>query len=443
MSQDEMTGRILIVDDTLKNIQVLGTILRKEEYQINVAQNGLQAIKMAETVIPDLILLDVMMPELDGFETCKRLKTASDTKDIPVIFLTAKTETEDIVKGFELGAVDYVTKPFNATELLVRVRTHLTLRNLQKDLEQRVKDRTAELADANESLNQTNTAYSRFVPMEFLQLLHQKSILNIQLGDQVQMDMNVLFSDIVSFTSLSEQMNPQENFNFINAFLKRVSPTIRKHNGFIDKFVGDAIMALFPDKADDAVRAAISMQKEVSTYNEHRVEDGYQPIGIGVGLHTGNLMLGVIGEEERMDSSVISDAVNVASRMEGLTRRYRAAVVVSEDTYNKIEQPDDYNLRRLEKVQVMGKHDPVMVFEAFDGDPAELLALKQKTRSDFEHAISLYYEKKFAEANLCIAKVLSENPSDRAAQLYQGRIAQLMANGVPPDWTGVEVLTAK
>ena len=198
MSQDEMTGRILIVDDTLKNIQILGTILRKEEYQINVAQNGLQAIKMAETVIPDLILLDVMMPELDGFETCKRLKTASDTKDIPVIFLTAKTETEDIVKGFELGAVDYVTKPFNATELLVRVRTHLTLRNLQKDLEQRVKDRTAELAQANESLNQTNTAYSRFVPMEFLQLLHQKSILNIQLGDQVQMDMNVLFSDILS-----------------------------------------------------------------------------------------------------------------------------------------------------------------------------------------------------------------------------------------------------
>ena len=152
-------ARILIVDDTLQNIQVLGTVLREENYQINVAQNGLQALDVVGKVSPDLILLDVMMPELDGFETCKRLKADAETRDIPVIFLTAKVETEDIVHGFELGAVDYVTKPFNATELLARVHTHLEIQRLRRELEQyneqleqKVQERTAEVRAAHQIL---------------------------------------------------------------------------------------------------------------------------------------------------------------------------------------------------------------------------------------------------------------------------------------------------
>ncbi len=138
-------SRILIVDDTVKNIQVLGTVLKDQGYQINVAQNGVQALEIVQKVTPDLILLDVMMPEMDGFEACKRLKENPDTAEIPVIFLTAKVETDDIVKGFELGAVDYVTKPFNTTELLVRVNTHLSLYHLTQKLEQLVEERTAQL----------------------------------------------------------------------------------------------------------------------------------------------------------------------------------------------------------------------------------------------------------------------------------------------------------
>ena len=148
MSQTKNDARILIVDDALKNIQVLGTMLRKEGYQIQVAQNGLQALKVVETELPDLILLDVMMPQLDGFETCKLLKASERTKEIPIVFLTAKTETEYVIEGFDLGAVDYVTKPFNPTELLVRVNTHLTLYRLQQKLEQQVERRTAELRRA-------------------------------------------------------------------------------------------------------------------------------------------------------------------------------------------------------------------------------------------------------------------------------------------------------
>ena len=130
---DKSKIRILIVDDTLKNIQVLGTVLKQEGYQINVAQNGAQALKLAQQILPDLILLDIMMPEMDGFEVCRQLKDIPQTIEIPVIFLTARTETESIVEGFHLGAVDYITKPFNATELLVRVQTHLSLKK-SKDM---------------------------------------------------------------------------------------------------------------------------------------------------------------------------------------------------------------------------------------------------------------------------------------------------------------------
>jgi len=132
MEKIKKSARILIVDDVKKNIQVLGNILKKEEYQINVAMNGIQALKLVNKVVPDLILLDVMMPEMDGFETCKNLKASSKTRDIPVIFLTAKTEVEDIVKGFELGAVDYVTKPFNLIHLLRNIKTILALSHVRR-----------------------------------------------------------------------------------------------------------------------------------------------------------------------------------------------------------------------------------------------------------------------------------------------------------------------
>ena len=133
-------SQVLVVDDTPQNLQLLGKLLRDEGYRIIVAQSGRQALEAVKKVVPDLILLDVMMPEMDGFETCTRLKEIPVTRDIPVIFLTARTETESVVKGLRLGAVDYVTKPFSADELLVRVETHLTLQRLRKELEQRVEE---------------------------------------------------------------------------------------------------------------------------------------------------------------------------------------------------------------------------------------------------------------------------------------------------------------
>ena len=156
-------ANVLIVDDTQQNIQVLGTILHEQGYRINIAQDGVQALAVARKVHPDLILLDVMMPEMDGFEACRHLKADPATDDIPIIFLTARTETDDIVRGLELGAVDYITKPFNQTELLRRVQTHLELSQLRHHLEQRVVERTAELALAKEAAEAASRAKSAFL----------------------------------------------------------------------------------------------------------------------------------------------------------------------------------------------------------------------------------------------------------------------------------------
>jgi phosphoserine phosphatase RsbU/P len=162
-----MNERILLVDDTPSNIQMLVGVLKGKGYQLSIATNGLQALEVLQQIRPDLILLDVMMPELDGFETCKRIKSSEDLRDIPIIFLTAKTETSEIIKGFEVGAVDYVAKPFNASELLARVNTHLTMDQLRRSLA----EKNIELARAHaRELEMAHRVQSQLIPLRTPQI---------------------------------------------------------------------------------------------------------------------------------------------------------------------------------------------------------------------------------------------------------------------------------
>ncbi|HEY9606968.1 MAG TPA: adenylate/guanylate cyclase domain-containing protein [Allocoleopsis sp.] len=283
------------------------------------------------------------------------------------------------------------------------------------------KQAEAERIKFTNELFQLNQAFSRFVPRQFLQLLGKKSLLDVQVGDAVQQEMSVLFSDIRDFTTLSERMTPQENFKFINAYLSRMEAAIIENQGFIDKYIGDAIMALFGGSADDALKAGIEMIRRLADYNQYRIQSGYVPIQIGIGINTGSLMLGTVGGHSRMDSTVISDDVNLASRLEGLTKFYGVTLLISQQTLARLHNPTEYSLRFIEQVTVKGKSKAVAVFEVFDGDEPDMKQGKLVTKADFEAGLFLFHQQAFREAMERFNAVLSINPRDKVAQIYRDR----------------------
>jgi predicted ATPase/class 3 adenylate cyclase len=285
-------------------------------------------------------------------------------------------------------------------------------------------------------------AYARFVPHEFLRTLGHESILDVRLGDQVAQTMTVLFSDIRSYTTLSETMSPEENFNFINAYLRRIGPNITQNGGFINQYIGDGIMAMFPDP-ENAVKAAIGMLRALNRYNESRIAKGRIPIQTGIGMHTGNLMLGIIGDDERHDVGVISDVVNCASRIEGLTKFFGVSILITEDTLAGIERKEAYSHRFLGRVQVKGKEGVIAVYELFDADAGELARLKSKTNTLFRQGLEEYFNKNFAEAALYLKKAQTANPGDQVTTHYLRKAAMYLVGGVPEGWTGVERMEEK
>jgi two-component system sensor histidine kinase ChiS len=405
---------ILIVDDEPVNLQVLTNHLSLQHYQLTQASDGREALALIEQGFkPDLVLLDVMMPRMTGYEVCKKIREHFPATELPVVLLTAQNQVSDLVEGFSSGANDYLTKPISKNELLARIKTHI-------------------------QLSKINIAYSRFVPREFLEFLKRESIVDVQLGDQVQQEMTILFSDIRSFTTLSENMSPKENFDFLNDYLKRVGPVIRNHKGFIDKYIGDAVMALFPQTPDDALQAAIAMQQQVSLFNLERQAEDYPSLAIGVGLHTGSLMLGTIGEEQRMESTVIADAVNLASRLEGLTKIYGVGILISEQMLSQLNEPEQYSHRYLGQVLVKGKKAPVAVFEVYEGESDTLKTHKTQTRSEFERGVELYELEKFEQAQAVFESILEQNEQDKPARLYVERSQNDQSARKDGSWEEVE-----
>ncbi|MEG3927167.1 AAA family ATPase [Microcoleus sp. D3_18a_C4] len=274
----------------------------------------------------------------------------------------------------------------------------------------------------NESrLAQLNKAYERFIPHQFLQFLGKSSIIDVELGDQVQLEMSVLFSDIRDFTTLSETMTPEENFKFINSYLSRMEPVINENKGFIDKYIGDAIMALFSGEADNAVKAGIAMLHRLVEYNQIRANSGYSPIQIGIGINTGSLMLGTVGGPNRMDGTVISDGVNLASRVESLTKNYGVSLLITQPTYARLKNPTQYAIRTLDTVKVKGKSEAVTIYEVFDADPPEIKQAKLVTLELFAEARTLYSGGKLFEAARLFEECWRQNQGDRVAKMYWER----------------------
>ncbi|TFG59382.1 MAG: adenylate/guanylate cyclase domain-containing protein [Spirochaetales bacterium] len=337
--------------------------------------------------------------------------------------------------------LDRIVRGFDQTNL--DVRSDISSRDEVGRLGSSFNEMADTIQNYSVQLESLLNAFKRFVPHEFIQFLDKKSILDVRLGDQVQKKMTIMFSDIRSFSELSESMTPEENFKFLNSYLSRVGPEIRAHGGFIDKYIGDSIMALFPEKPEDALRAAIAMFGKLIEYNGHRQSTGYIPIGIGIGLHTGSLMLGTLGEHERMDGSVISDAVNLCSRLESLTRMYGASILLSGVTLDLLPDKNSYGCRFVDKVQVKGRKEPTTIYEVFDTDPADMVIRKRDSLQDWNGAVKSYFYRRFREAFKILYELKKNNPDDVLYDIFLRRCVRHIKTGVPDDWQGVEVLQSK
>jgi class 3 adenylate cyclase len=303
--------------------------------------------------------------------------------------------------------------------------------------------KNVQIEEKNVELLSLNQAYSRFVPNEFLHLLDKESVVDIQLGDQVKYNMTVLFSDIRDFTSISEKLSPSETFEFLNSYLEKVGPIVRSNNGYIDKYIGDSIMALFPKGPDDAINAALEIGKRLSTYNEKRVQNGEPVIRIGTGIHSGSVILGTIGEMERMEGTVISDAVNLAARLEGLNKHYGTSILLTQSTYEMLPKHKEYRHRKLDKVRVKGKEHPVRIIEIYDIDSEDTIKMKDLTSADFEKALQYYERKNIVEAQVIFESILKKFPEDGTSIMYLERCVKYGTTGLPPEGEMIEVMSKK
>ena len=410
---------ILVVDDEPINRRVLENHLSLAGYAVTEATNGKEALDLLNRGNGfDLILLDVMMPGMSGYEVCENIRKNYMPSELPVVLLTAKNRVSDLVIGFNVGANDYLTKPFSKNELLSRIKMHLNLNGIHK-------------------------ATRKFVPAEFIKSVGRESITDVTLGDHVEKEVTVLFSDIRGYTNLAEGMTPRQNFKFVNSYVGKMGPLIQGNKGFVNQYLGDGIMALFPHKAEHALQAAIDMQKGIQEYNIRRVKEGKEPISAGIGMHTGSLVMGIIGDANRNDTAIIADTVNTASRMEGVTKYYGANIIISENSLKTIEDKESFGLRYLGKVRAKGKDKVIGIYECFDGDPNDILRLKKKSLSDFEKGLNYFLANKFPQAMASFDKVLNKNPKDLVAKYFVTKCAEYTIAGTPKDWDVVNTMKEK
>lgn len=308
---------------------------------------------------------------------------------------------------------------------------------------------SADLAKSYKQNMALTQMFEKFVPTQFLKTIAPEGIENIELGRAESGNITVLFSDIRSFTNLSETMTPQELLNFLNAYLKRMNEPIHANHGFIDKFVGDAIMALFDrpdgddaDEARDAVLAALAMQEALQVYNQSRRSRGYLPISIGIGIHSGYAIIGTVGSADRMDSTVLGDVVNLASRLEGLTKYYNSKIIISSQVNNLLGGQAILR-RKLDFVNVKGKDKPVEIFEIYNNDEEPARERKQYISEPYHAGLSSYYSRHWDAALNLFQLCLQAYPEDVVSRMYVDRCLEYKKQPPAKDWNGSLQLTHK
>jgi adenylate cyclase len=364
-------ANILVVDDNRYNTRLLQSLLEGQGHQVVVATNGKQALKCATETPPDLILLDVVMPDMDGFATTRALRALKVTETVPIIMVTALNDTKEKVKGFEAGADDFLSKPFNGIELLARVNSLLRIKRLHD-----------ELLEKNKLLERV---LMRYVSEDVAREILNNPAENLQLGGQ-SCEVSVLFADIRGFTHFSEQRHPAQVIELLIRVFSKLTPVVFDYRGTLDKYLGDAIMAFYgaplpsSDSPAQAVCSAWAMQKKFAQLQqEHAI---MEDLGLGVGICTGEAVVGNVGSERIMDYTVIGNTPNTARRLQECA--LAGQILIDEKTHEAIKGA--FRTRKIESIELKGCSQHIQVYEVLTGDE---LAQTETSQDDVNSQIPL------------------------------------------------------
>jgi adenylate cyclase len=350
MDLSEIFGRppkILVVDDDFINRELLKAYLTEADYDVVTAADGQSAFELALESPPDLALIDVQMPGMDGIELCSTLKSTPETRFVPVVIVTALDTVEEKIKAIDVGADDFVTKPFNALVLLTRVRSLLRIKRLYDEVDAR-----------NRLLRQI---LDRFLAEDVTDVILTDPERYLQLGGEIR-PVTVLFADIRGFSRFTEEHTAPQVIETLNRVFNVLSQVVFTHHGTFDKYLGDGLMAFYgapvasEEDAQRAVKTAIEMQH---SFRELRKEDNEDmtSLALGIGIHSGEVVVGNIGSEKVMDYTVVGYAVNVAKRLQEVAQG--SQILISEDTYKQVE---GVKAKKLEPLHLPHLQEPVTAY---------------------------------------------------------------------------------
>jgi class 3 adenylate cyclase len=340
------TATILVADDRPDNVELVRDLLTMEGYQIMSAYNGQEALDKIREHLPDLILLDLDMPVMNGYQVCERLKADPETADIPVLMLTAWAAPDQRVKGLQLGAEDYLAKPFDYRELIARVKARV-----------RSKQETDRLRAAQQAIRQT---FERYVPSHVVErLLDDPS--QVRLGGQ-QQEVTIFFADLRGYTTLAEALPPEQLVDVLNGHLNVAGSAVLAYDGTISQYAGDLVMAIFnaplpqPDHALRALRAAVQMKREMAGY--HASLSPELRMDFGVGISSGQVIVGNIGALELLHYTAIGDVVNLAQRLEEIAAG--GEILLTEGTL--LHLGDKVQVESRGPTAIRGRSEPVDIY---------------------------------------------------------------------------------
>ncbi|HKY09551.1 MAG TPA: adenylate/guanylate cyclase domain-containing protein [Candidatus Binatia bacterium] len=349
-----MSGRprILAVDDNKQNLSLLERALTAVQYDVVTAEEGATALELIDKSAPDLVLLDVMMPGMSGYEVCERIRANEATCLLPVVMLTALTDVADRIRGIAAGADDFLSKPVNREELLTRVKSLLRIKTLHDEVEMKS--------------HLLRNLFGRYVSADVAAEIVADPGRHLKLGGDKR-EVTILFGDLRGFTPLAEQLDPQDVVDILNSYLKLVIDTVFEFTGTLDKFRGDGFMAFFgaplarQEDPLNAVRCALAIQERLARITFTKFPD--VRLQMGVGINTGVVIAGNIGSERRTDYTVIGNEVNLAQRFEA--NAGPGQILITGKTYERVKEA--VQVRELGLLRVAGKQDGVLAYDVLSG----------------------------------------------------------------------------